>query len=439
MPRKKTHEEFVAEVYEKYNDEIIIIGKYNNNFTQIKIKHSICGKEINIKPTYIINKSFSCCHCRSNRRKISFMKNFKIKSNGEYTLESEYLSLNKNIKVKHVKCGNIFTVTANNFLYSGSKCPHCYKTTRREHDDFVKMVEKLDNNYKVLTEYKNSTSKVKMQHIICGNEYEVKPNNFLSGKRCPKCFGAHKKTTEQFKEEVHNLEGDSYSVLGGYTNNNTKILMRHNVCGHEYETTPSSFTSKGTRCPKCAGNIKWNTDKFKKEVYNLVDDEYLVNGKYTNTVTKIKMFHRVCGYEWEIAPRSFINNGTRCPKCNESKGERKVSDWLDKNKVKHRIQYKFEDCKDKSDLPFDFAVFNNKDELILLIEYDGEQHFEPMRYSENKEKMLSKLKQVQRHDNIKNEYCKDNNIPLLRIPYWDYDNVEKILDKELSYLIHQPM
>ena len=37
-----------------------------------------------------------------------------------------------------------------------------------------------------------------------------------------------------------------------------------------------------------------------------------------------------------------------------------------------------------------------------------------------------------RNDNIKSQYCKDNNIKLIRIPYWEYDNINEILDKELN-------
>jgi hypothetical protein len=66
----------------------------------------------------------------------------------------------------------------------------------------------------------------------------------------------------------------------------------------------------------------------------------------------------------------------------------------------------------------------------LLIEYDGEQHFEPARYSTGEEKFISTLY----HDFLKDLYClsiNKNTPDLLRIPYWDFNNIEKIINNKL--------
>ena len=63
----------------------------------------------------------------------------------------------------------------------------------------------------------------------------------------------------------------------------------------------------------------------------------------------------------------------------------------------------------------------------LLIEYDGIQHYEAVEIFGG----IPAFKKRQKRDQIKNQYCKDNNIKLIRIPYWDYDNIETILEKEL--------
>ena len=79
-------------------------------------------------------------------------------------------------------------------------------------------------------------------------------------------------------------------------------------------------------------------------------------------------------------------------------------------------------------LRFDFAIFDNN-KLILLIEYDGEQHFKWLKGWQTKEE----FEKLQYHDQLKNTYCKNNNIPLLRIPYYDFDNIDDILCKYLKY------
>jgi very-short-patch-repair endonuclease len=84
----------------------------------------------------------------------------------------------------------------------------------------------------------------------------------------------------------------------------------------------------------------------------------------------------------------------------------------------------FEDCKDKRVLPFDFYL----EDYNILIEYDGELHYKESRYKNSQDK----LNIIKNHDNIKNNYCKENNIKLIRIPYTEFDNIENILKKELN-------
>ena len=72
-------------------------------------------------------------------------------------------------------------------------------------------------------------------------------------------------------------------------------------------------------------------------------------------------------------------------------------------------------------------------EYNLCIEYDGEQHFEPVRFAGcSIENATQAFENTKINDQIKNEYCKNNNISLLRIPYWDFKNIEEILEKELN-------
>ena len=67
------------------------------------------------------------------------------------------------------------------------------------------------------------------------------------------------------------------------------------------------------------------------------------------------------------------------------------------------------------------------------IEYNGEQHYIPVDFAgKGKEWAENKLKNTQNVDNIKSRYCKDNNIKLIIIPYFEFDNIEKILKKELN-------
>ena len=118
---------------------------------------------------------------------------------------------------------------------------------------------------------------------------------------------------------------------------------------------------------------------------------------------------------------NHIHKKQGCPICNDSKGEKEISMLLDKKNIIHIRQNKFEDCKNTQCLPFDFYL----PEYDMCIEYDGRQHFEPV-YDFGG---LDQFEKTKRNDNIKNEYCKNNNIKLLRISY--KENIINILNNIL--------
>lgn len=98
---------------------------------------------------------------------------------------------------------------------------------------------------------------------------------------------------------------------------------------------------------------------------------------------------------------------------------------MQKAKLNYYPQYVFPDCKYKNPLKFDMAILDSDDQLLGLVEYQGEQHYTPVKYFGGEEQ----LKENKLRDSIKREYCIQNNIPLLEIPYWKYDNVDLILEE----------
>ena len=104
-----------------------------------------------------------------------------------------------------------------------------------------------------------------------------------------------------------------------------------------------------------------------------------------------------------------------------SKGENEIARTLKQLSIDFEKQKKFADCKYKGNLYFDFYVqFYGK---TYLIEYDGIQHFKPVDFFGGIEAFkLSKIR-----DKIKDDYCKNNDYVLLRIPYYNFDNISQIL------------
>lgn len=309
-------------------------------------------------------------------------------------------------------------------------------TRRKTHEQFLKDVHNLvGDEYTVLGEYQRTKTKVLMKHNKCNNEWEVYPDHFLEGTRCPKCsiWKAAKKrklTQSKFIQKVNDAHGDDYLVLGEYKGSHTRVEVKHLVCGNVYKVTPTNIIS-GKGCPLCANVLRGKKRRISQQEYlNRVKekfgDEYEPIEEYITDNTPIKVRHTVCGHEWRIRPNNLLIGGKGCPKCNESKGERRIRNYFDYSFYNYKTQYKIDECKHKHALPFDFAVFH-KDRLLCLIEYEGIQHYEPVERFGGEEY----LKIIQKHDRIKRDYCKSRNIPLIEIPYWE-ENVESVLQNRLN-------
>ena len=225
--------------------------------------------------------------------------------------------------------------------------------------------------------------------------------------------------------EMKEINND-IEILGEYINNKIKIKCRCKKDGYEWEARPNDLLN-GIGCPKCAGKYK-TTEDFKQELKE-INDNIEVLGEYKDALTKIKVRCKLDGYEWETKPNNLLNNKTGCPKCNESKGEKRVAKYLDSKNIEYERQYKFDNCRSKDKLPFDFYIPS----LNVAIEYDGEYHYMIITRGKNDtyEKAFNRFVGTKVRDTIKTIYCEENNIKLIRIPYWNFDNIEEILEKEL--------
>lgn len=433
---KKSHEQFIQEVFELVGEEYSVNGQYLNADAKIEMKHNTCDFTWSIVADAFLrgNRCPKCNGGVKNKDTEYFKQEVFNLVGDEYEVKGEYVNVKTHIKMKHRACEYEYEVTPGRFL-RGQRCPNCNGGIAYSHQDFINQVyDNVKNEYSVLGFYTNSQSKVLIKHNTCGYGWKVQPSSFLQGVRCPKCAGNVKKSHEEFVKQVNEMVKGEYSVLGEYKNTNTKIKMRHNVCSYEYETTPSNFLI-GNRCPNCFGKIKKTTEQFKREVYDLVGDEYTVLGEYVNNKTKIKIKHNKCASEYDTLPTSFINKGSRCPICAESKGEQRIRHWLEKNNINFIPQHKYSDLFGTGGglLSYDFYLHDYN----LLIEYQGEFH--DCANGQGKNYMKSVFPKQKEHDRRKREYAKRHNIELLEIWYWDFDNIEKILEKGLSNLIPQPM
>lgn len=179
-------------------------------------------------------------------------------------------------------------------------------------------------------------------------------------------------------------------------------------------------------CPYCTGRYK-TTEDFIKEMKEINPNIEII-GEYNGSEKPIKCRCKICNHIWNPIGRSLKNN-QGCPNCNLSKGEARIRKFLTDYNISFVQQKLFEDCVYKDKLRFDFYL----QDYNMCIEFDGQQHFEPVDFANKGTKWAENLfTHNQIKDSIKNKYCKNKNIKLLRIPYWDIKNIENILASELS-------
>lgn len=133
-----------------------------------------------------------------------------------------------------------------------------------------------------------------------------------------------------------------------------------------------------------------------------------------------------CGNYKEVIGSYLTLGETMSCGCIKSKGEKKIRTLLSQNNIYYETEKIFPDCifeDTKCHARFDFYIENN-----FLVEFDGEQHFSYSISGWNNKETFEKNK---KHDNYKNEWCKNHNILLKRIPYWEINNItiDKIMDK----------
>lgn len=287
--------------------------------------------------------------------------------------------------------------------------------------EYVK--EFIENeNYTLLSnDYINAS---KHLQIKCDKEhtYSASFDRFQQGRRCPICRAEEKGdrgrkiTTEDVIKHFKDFGFDA--KLTKYINPREKFEV---VCknGHSFVTSLYLFKkAKKQSCKECLNNMYMAR---LKEI--LAEHGYeMISNEYVNTAHKLEI---KCdkGHIYNMSPDS-IKSGSRCPVCNISKGEEAIENFLINNNFSFKRQHVLKGCRYKWALRFDFYV----PDLNLLIEYDGIQHFEDVAFDGKK----SNLKSIQKRDTIKNDYCKKNNLPLLRIHYKDFDNINVILSKAIK-------
>jgi hypothetical protein len=298
-------------------------------------------------------------------------------------------------------------------------------------EEFIKKAKEVHGDKYNYSKVEYQSNQVKVT-IICPEhgEFEQRPQDHYKTKGCPECSGLKRRSTNEFIKDAKKVHNDKYDYSKvKFINVDTKIKI---ICPEhgEFKQTPYTHLT-GSGCPKCRNDklskryrkSKEGFIKNAKEVHGDKYDYSKVN--YVNTNTKIKIICPEHG-EFKQVPYAHLQS-KGCPICKESKGEREVRLWLIANDINYIPQKRFKDCRNKRPLPFDFYL----PEHNMCIEYDGKQHFSTKHggFGANKIKTNENFKKLKINDLIKEKYCLERKINLLRISFTE--DVNKVLNNNI--------
>ena len=339
-----------------------------------------------------------------------------------YKRISEFQGYDKAIDVKCQKCGHIIHYKrASTITYKSVICPECERRNKENNlKDFLKEYRPW---IELIGEYQNLHTKVKVKCNKCGTIFEALPSNLYNKPKnknrqgCSNCLHTKGRTNEEFLEDMKTLQPD-LDFLTEYKGHFGKILCRCKKCGFEFELAPDHLY-RGSKCPNCSTKYKRRTEEtYKEDLNKLHPDLELIPGSYINMKQEAKFKCKKCGYEWSTNAGKIIWDNVGCPLCSKSKGERLIQKILREKDIEFIPQYSFSVNflnRNRLDIDFYLPKYN------LFIEYNGEQHYIPVKMFGGE---VALQDQILRDEQLR-EYCKNNKINLLEIPY-TYKTEEEI-------------
>ena len=339
----------------------------------------------------------------------------------------EYKTFHENAVVKSKESGLLHTLRPKTILKNN---PLSFKTCHDQTEWLKFHFKKIhgDTYDYSKTIYENYHKKLT---ITCKEhgDFEQSYRTHLMGAGCLKCAGLERFIPEKFinkSKEIHGEDTYDYSKMD-YQNMHDYIILGCKEHG-DFSIKPTNHIHKKQGCPSCFGQKQFTLEKFLNDAKAVHGDLY----DYSEVVYRgvDEDINIICKKHGKFTQRPYhhIKAKSGCPRCNiETKisyNEAKIALFLDSHNITYEQEKRFESCKFKRKLPFDFYL----PDYNSIIEFDGKQHFKAIDFFGGEEG----LKQTQIRDEFKNNWCEENDIKLLRIPYFEEASIEKTITKFLN-------
>lgn len=297
-----------------------------------------------------------------------------------------------------------------------SGCPHCSGVARKTPEDYHEMAER--RGFKWLGPEVSSVFAKTTWECINKHQWPASWSTIRKKRGCPHCGKRAKKT----EADYHTLaQREGLKWLGPMVK---RVVYKTNWECSNLHQFPAKYNDidQGGGCPHCAGNIRKSPDDYHNLARSRQFEWLGPEVRNIDTLTEWRCSKR--NHHW-MGRYHDIAGGHGCPKCDQSKGEDTVAEFLDRLNILYQTERRFDDCRDINPLPFDFCAYIGG--AMILIEFDGEQHIKNNKFFGGQ----GAFEKRQLHDQIRNAYAAAHNIPLIRIPH-TVKAIEAYLQAELE-------
>jgi very-short-patch-repair endonuclease/predicted RNA-binding Zn-ribbon protein involved in translation (DUF1610 family) len=452
MTKRLTLED-IKKYIEKYGEgDKFYGGEYERNTSILTITCHICEKQYSMSwASYRTGYRHAECQRKIGNEHRKLLKEDVIKTieSRGCSLLSEYNGIDENMMILF-SCGHTGKRNFYSFKKSKGICSKCCGNEKYVLSDIESIL--LNTDYSIAHEQEYKNNKERMTFLDSeGYKYYISFGNVLSSLKRKKhmnpfhsrnifCLDNMKLWLKK-NNKSWDIECEEYiSCLS------SNLKFTCNDCGFHWKAAWSRIYSLGTGCPNCAIKklgesvaMARVTEEYNfKSFYPYLSEEW----NYEKNIKPPELYSpgsnqkvwwkcEKCNGEWEATISSRVR-GNGCPVCGQSGGEKRIYWFLKNNNLNFNRQQTFDDLRSDVNYPlrFDFGIINDN-KVPSVIEFDGKQHYIYMPFMhETKEAFHLN----QRHDEIKNLYCEEKGIQLIRIPYWEFKNIESILSKELNLI-----
>ena len=221
-----------------------------------------------------------------------YLKQVETIHEGKIKVLGRFENIKTKVLVKCNVCNHEWEVAPYNTL-KGTGCRKCAdRNNARSYDDFIKEFREIHGDHiEILSEYKDMSSRLKLRCVIDDHIWETTPNS-LTGKKptgCSECYRRRtRRTHEEYIRDMKEVHGDSIEVLGEYLTCRTKVPLKCNTCGYEWESTYRSSVTLGHGCKSCGRKKRRKSqENYVSEVKDRFGDRIEILGDYINNNTPI--------------------------------------------------------------------------------------------------------------------------------------------------------